>query len=298
MYYFQTCGRDTRCVDIKGRILFKLKVLEKFSLALISPCAQESSKSNDNCSCYRAEFQSRIEATFALTSAESKRPQIDNQRAQLVADIMENDEMREILSKENSFIKTDHDLDEYEIEDYNIETENLKRLKNLQENYDDLMTCYENVQHEKDCLRNRCCKYDELQKEFEALKDQLREYSMLWNEKEHYRRRSVDLDSLKEQYLVLSEETSNIELQLKAEAEINNIKSKTIEELRQDNLFLEQKVNEASMVFEREKNALHCKLKEAECKTMCQDQQIRSLSIQIDNLLEQGPEKVKDTYRV
>lgn len=206
---------------------------------------------------------------------------------------MENDEMKEILSKENACLKKELEMDDFGIHNYNIESENLKRLKNLQESYDELMTCFEALKHEKDCLRVRCFKYEELDKEFEGLKGQLREYSALWNEKEHYQKRSADLDSLKEKYLVLSEETANLELQLKAESTINKVKAKTIDDLRRENLLLEQKLNEASIMFEKEKNSLQCKIKECECKVMCQDQQIKSLSIQIDRLLEQDPDKVR-----
>ncbi|KOB75912.1 Uncharacterized protein OBRU01_06635 [Operophtera brumata] len=286
-----TSGKDTRCIDIKGKILFKLKVFEKFSLALIAPCSQDTTvSSTQDCCCYRADVVARVETTYALTAAESKQPCIDNKRAQLVAEIMENDEMKEILCKENPSLKSELEIDDFGIEQYNIESENLKRLKNLQENYDDLMTCYEALKHEKDCLLVRCRKYEELEKEFEGLKDQLREYSSLWNEKEHYQRRSADLDSLKEQYLVLSEETSNLELQLKAESAISKVKAKTIDDLRHENLLLEQKLNEASMLFEKEKNSLQCKMKECDCKSMCQDQQIKirdkinSLNEQITNL--------------
>lgn len=285
-FIFQTSGRDTRCIDIKGKILFKLKVFEKFSLALIAPCSQDFSiPSGQDCSCYRAEVVTRVETAYALTSAESKQPFLDDKRAQLVADIMENDEMKEILSKENASLKNDFEIDELETDNYNIDSENLKRLKNLQENYDDLMTYYEALKHEKDCLLIRCRKYDELEKEFEDLKSQLREYSALWNEKEHYRRRSADLDTLKEQFMVLADETSNLEDQLKAESEFNNIKAKTIDDLRHENFLLEQKINEASLLFEKEKNDL-------QCKAMCQEQQIKSLSFQVDKLLEHDTEKV------
>ncbi|KAJ0181643.1 hypothetical protein K1T71_002365 [Dendrolimus kikuchii] len=286
-------GKDTRCIDLKGKILFKLKVLEKFSLALIAPCSQDLNLSNQDCSCYRAEIVTHIETTFALTSAESKKPRLDDKRAQLVADIMENEEMKEILSKES--LNGKHEKENIDngfvIDNYCINAENLKRLKILQENFDDLMTCYESVKHEKECLQMKYNKYEELERELESLRRQLMEYNSLWNEKEHYKKRSIDLDSLKEKYLVLSEETSNLEVQLKAEAEINNIKSSAIEDLRSENVLLEKKLNDTVIVFEREKNALQCKLKESECKIMCQEQQINSLSLQIDRLLEQDQNK-------
>lgn len=287
LFLLQTKGKDTRSIDIKGKILFKLKVLEKFCLALIAPCSDIPSAAECSCSCYRAEVEPRLETTFALTSAESNllKTNLDSKRAHLVADIMEYDEMKEIISKDSL---TDDQLDENcSIKPYNIEGENLKRLKNLQGDYDDLMTCYENLKHDKDCLQGKCEKYEELETEYEVLKAQLREYNVLWNEKEHYRKRSVDLDSLKEQYLVLTDETTNLENQLKAESEINHVKSATIEELRNENIACEKKLNEAIIAFEKEKSTLECKLKETECKVMCQEQQIKSLSAQIDRLLEQ-----------
>lgn len=273
--------------------------MEKFCCALIAPCTQDfvsraPQHDNDDCACYRVDVVPRMETTYALTSSEAKQPSLDNKRAQLVADIMSNDEMKEILSKESSAAKPDDDVTDevFIIENYNIETENLKRLKSLQENYDDLMTCYESLKHERDNLEIRCQKYEDIEKEFENLKVQMREYNSLWNEKEHYRKRSADLDTLKEQYLMLTDETSNLETELKAESEINHIKCKAIDGLRGENIMLEKKLNEASIAFEKEKNALLCKLKEAECRIMCQGQQIKSLSQQIDKLIDQDHDKV------
>lgn len=268
-------------------------MLEKFSLALIAPCSQEMRESpQESCACLRAEVVARLD--FPSLSEKPTKPSLDSKRAQLVADIMENDEMKELLVKDSMSDKHDDEQtdDGFGFDTYSIDTENLKRLKNLQENYDDLMTCYEKLKYEKDGLQTRCHKYEELEKEFDNLKDQLREYNVLWTEKEHYRKRSMDIDSLKEQYLILAEETSNIETQLKAESEINHMKSITIEELRSENIALEKKINEAFIAFEKEKNSLQCKLKETECTVMCQDQQIKSLSIQIDKLLEQSHDKV------
>lgn len=272
--------------------------MEKFCVALIAPCTQEfvsdyDDKSED-CACFRVDVLSRVKPTFAITSSETKAPNIDNKRAQLVADIIENDEMKEILSKENSSIKVDeepHD-DVLIIDNYNIDTENLKRLKSLQENFDDLVSCYEKLKHDKAILEKRCDKYEEIEREFENLKIQMREYNSLWNEKEHYRKRSVDLDSLKEQFLILSDETSSLETQLKAESEINHIKCRAMDSLRNENISLEKKLNEASIAFEKEKNVLLCKLKEAECRVMCQEQQIKTLSLQIDKIIEQDHTKV------
>ncbi|XP_052757895.1 repetitive organellar protein-like [Galleria mellonella] len=282
-----TDGKDISCVDIKGKILFKLKVLEKFCLALIAPCSQETNSTTQDCSCYRAEI------AFALKSAESQQLSLDNKRAHLVADIMENEEMKEILSKENCPEKNDNEQVDYyfAIDDYNINTENLNRLKNLQENYNDLMACYESLKHERNFLQMRCQKYEELEIDYENLKAQLKEYNNLWNEKERYRKRSVDLDSLKEQYLTLSDETSNLETRLRAEKEINRIKADTIERLQAENITLEKKLNDSLIAFEKEKNTLQCKLKETECQVMCQEQQIKSLSVQVDRLLEQDQEK-------
>ncbi|KAL0894525.1 hypothetical protein ABMA27_013104 [Loxostege sticticalis] len=288
-----TAGKDTRCIDFKGKILFKLKVLEKFSMALIAPCSQEMKGSSKDCACLRAEIVARLD--FAPQSVESKNPCLDNKRAQLVADIMEHEEMKEILSKDSASEKNedDHIDDACAFDTYSIDTENLKRLKNLQENFDDLMTCHEKLKFEKDTLQSKCNQYEELEKEFDDLKAQLREYNVLWSEKEHYRKRSMDIDSLKEQYLVLADETSNLETQLKAECEINHMKTNTIEELRNENLALERKLNEALIAFEKEKNAFQCKLKETECTIMCQEQQIKSLSVQIDRLLEHSHDKMQ-----
>lgn len=267
-------------------------MLEKFSLALIAPCSQEMKESSEECACLRAEVIARLD--FPSLTADGKKPTIDNKRAQLVADIMENDEMKELLSKDSVSDKHDDGTTEdgFGFDSYSIDTENLKRLKNLQENYDDLITCYENLKYEKESLQTRCHKYQELEKEFDDLKGQLREYNVLWTEREHYRKRSMDVDTLKEQYLILADETSNLETQLKAESEINNMKTHTIDELRSENIALEKKINDALISFEKEKNALQCKLRETECTVMCQDQQIKSLSLQIDRLLEQSPDKV------
>lgn len=235
-----------------------------------------------------------METNYAVTSAELSQPNIDNKRAHLVADIIQNEEMKEILSKDSFSARQNTDIleDVYFLHEFSIETENLNRLKKLQENYDDLMTCYESLKQEKECLGIRCHKYAELEKEFENLKLKVKEYNSLWNEKEHYRKRSTDLDTLKEQYLILTDETSNLETQLKAESEINKIKCKRIEDLQNENVRLEKKLNDALLIFEKEKSTLLCKLKEADCRVLCQGQQIKSLSIQIDRLLEQNQKTV------
>ncbi|XP_050362241.1 putative leucine-rich repeat-containing protein DDB_G0290503 [Nymphalis io] len=282
-----TNGKDTRGIDVKGKIIFKIKVLEKFSLALIAPCTQESSSVKQDCSCYRAEIVTRVETAFALTSAESKIPSLDTKRAHLVADIMQNEDMKEILSKESLSQKIEDDqLDEcFVVDDDNLNVKNLKRLKNLQLNYDDLLQCYDNLKHERDSLNSRCQKYFELENEFECLQNKLKEYNELWKDREFYRKRSEDLDALKENYYVLSEETANIETQLKAEQEINKNKSVTIDELRNENIRLENRISEICLSYEKQRNVFICKLKECECKMMCQEQQIKSLTNQIDSIL-------------
>lgn len=250
--------------------------------------------SEQECSCYRAEVISGVETAYALTSSETQKP-IDTKRTQLVADIMENEEMIELLNKDLKPDMEDEDVQQdYFDEAYSIDQENFKRLKDLQQSFDDLMSCYEALKHEKDCLLIRCRKYEDLEIEFAKLQTQLREYNSLWNEKEHYRKRSIDLDALKEQYLVLCDETTGLETELKAENQINEVKSKVIDELRSDNLSLEKQLNEATIAFEKEQNCAQCKLKESECTIMCQGQQIKSLSIQIDKLLEQDPDKVNE----
>ncbi|OWR50971.1 hypothetical protein KGM_214092 [Danaus plexippus plexippus] len=285
-----TAGKDTRCIDITGKILFKMKVLEKFSLALIAPCTQERS-THEDCSCYRAEILTHVETTFALTSMENNKPNIDidSKRAQLVADIMQHQEMQEILSKEDITSRNeDEQLDDpYNIDNYNIDAENINRLKNLQANYDDLLNCYETLKHERDNIFIQCQKYVNLEQECQCLQNQLQEYNQMWKEKEIFKKRSEDLDKLKENYYILTEETLNLETKLKAEQEINKIKCEAIDELRNENVRLEKKITEASLMFEKQKNNLVCKVKEYECKIMCQEQQIRSLSQQIDNFLEQ-----------
>lgn len=255
---------------------------------MIAPCS-DSSPTDDTCECYRAEI-THMTTTFAITSSEVKKNSQDSKRAHLVADIMEHDEMKDILSKESTSAQ-DTEL-EVGLDTYSIDTENLTRLKNLQVNYDDLMTCYENLKHDRNNLSLRCQQYEDLERECNGLRDQLREYTTLYNEREHYRKRSEDLDHLKEQYIILSDETESLETQLKAEIEINSIKSDTIQDLRSDNIDLEKRLNEVAIALEKEENALQCKLKETECIVMCQEQQIRSLSSQIDRLLEQDPDKV------
>ncbi|XP_038217821.1 interaptin-like [Zerene cesonia] len=288
-----TAGKDTRCIDIKGKILYKMKVLEKFCLALIAPCSQEFSEhtSTHDCSCYRAEIIAHVEPALAIASTEPNKNHLDDRRAQLVADIIDNEEMKEILSKDSILAKNEQRDENYGFDSCSIDTESLNRLKNLQANYDELLTCYDNLKHEKDCLFLRCQKYNDLEKECECMQNRLREYKLLWAEKEHYRKRSEDLDTLKESYYVLSEETTNLETKLKAETEINKIKRNNITHLQSENVALEKKLQELNLAFETEKNSLMCKLKEYECNIMCQDQQIKSLSRQIDKFLEQGHEE-------
>ncbi|CAG5056531.1 unnamed protein product [Parnassius apollo] len=283
-----TSGKDTRNVDIKGKIFYKLKVLEKFCFALIAPCSKD-------CSCYHAEITSWMETTFALTSEETMVTNLDSKRAELVADIMGNDEMKEILRKKNSSVKFEEISAEEDFvvnNNCSINVENLIRLKYLQASYEDLLTCYDELKYEKNCLITKCQKYDELEKEYEKLRDQLNSYNSVWNEREYYKKRSEDLDMLKEKYLVLAEETLNLETQLKAQIEIIDAKSVTMEQLRNENVNLEKRINEASIVCEKEKHALKCRLQEYECKIMCQDQQIQSLLVQINKLLERNNDDV------
>lgn len=283
-------------MEIKGKILYKMKILEKFCLALISPCSK-SIQSNQACLCYRTEIKPHVETAYALTSSEvGPLGNLENKRAQLIADIMDNEEMKEILSF--SSLKTDTDkIDEcnnmgFILDSYSIETENLKRLRDLQKSYEELMVCYENLKRERDILQNRCSHYNDLESEIEQLRYKLREYNDVWQEKEHFQRRSDDLDTLKEKFIVLSEETLNLETQLKAECEINAMKASKITELANDNINLEIKISNITIAFEKEKILLECKLQEAECKIMCQEEQIKSMSTQIDRLLEQETEKV------
>ncbi|CAK1549664.1 unnamed protein product [Leptosia nina] len=287
-------GKDIRGLGVKGKIIFKMKVLEKFCLALIAPCSQEYEKapSVQECSCYRAE----VITTYALTSAETEtKINIDDRRAQLVADIIDNDEMKEILSKDNIIIEKSNpeQVGENLLDTDGSGPENLNRLKSLQANFDELVNCYENLKYEKDCLFIRCQKYVELEKECECMQDRLREYNQLWSEKEYYRKRSEDLDILKERYYILTDEATNVEAKLKAECEINKIKCQNISYLQNENVALERKLQDVTLLSEKEKNSLNCKLKEYECKIMCQDQQIKSLSLQIDKFIEQGHEEIE-----
>lgn len=282
--------------------MFKLMVFEKFCLALMSPCIEESTNlPGSDCTCYHAKVLTRIETTLAVTAESKQESTSDAIRSQLVAEIMDNSEIKDILSKvsadsKNSIISTKETEEQTErricCNTCSLEAKNLKRLKKLQTNYEELVTCYENVKREKICLQARCNQYYDLELELEHLRSQLREYNLLWNEKEHFRKRSEDVDDLKEKYLVLADEAKNLEVQLKAENEINKLKSNTIEELRDLNIALERKLNAVSIEFEKEKNALQCKLKETECKLMCSEQQIRSLSGQVDSLLEQDQDAV------
>lgn len=261
-----------------------MKILEKFCIALLNPCAKKS-RADLECACYRAEMTTRVETTYALTSAEVDKPTVqENKRAQLIADIMDNDELKNVIS--TGSVKPEQD-ECFILDNYNIDTENLNRLKNLQKNYDELMVCYENLKEEKNGLTERCKNYDVLESEVENLQGMLKEYNTVWNEKEHFKKRSEDLNSLREQFMVLSEETLNIEGQLKAESEINSMKASKITELTDDNINLEKRISDITIAFEKEKNSLECKLKETECKIMCQEQQIKSMSIQIDRLLDQ-----------
>lgn len=288
MIFIQTSGKDTRNVDIKGKIFYKLKVFEKFCCALISPCSK-------NCSCYHTEILSRVETAFAVTTQENFEINIDSKRAHLVADIIGNDEMKEILSKNKTSEEGEDNFANETLfinNSCSIEVQNLSRLKNLQTCYDDLLVCYDELKYEKNSLTKKCQKYDELEKDFEILQNQLNSYNMLLTEKEYYRKRSEDLDDLKEKFIVLADETSNLETQLRAQNEINDSKSLMLEQLRSENISLQNKLSESVTAWEKEKHALICKLKESECKMMCQDQQIETLTVEINKFLRKNNDNV------
>lgn len=292
---FKAAGKDTRHIDLKGKIIFKIKLLEKFCLALIAPCSQDynNNPSTQDCSCRDTKVIAHVETEFAFTSEKSMQPSLDVKRAQLVADIIDSEEMKEILHEGSTQVL---DEDNNGGDNYSIETENLNRLKTLQANYDDLLVCYDNIKYERDCMVIQCQKVSELETECSCLQDRLREYNQLWNENAYFKKRSEDLDKLKETYYILLEETTNMETKLKAESEINKIKSNNLNELREENIALDKKLHEMSLEFEKERNSLSCHLKECECKIMCQEQQIKSLSMQIDKLLEQSCSKVLFYY--
>ncbi|KAI5639673.1 hypothetical protein NE865_07920 [Phthorimaea operculella] len=287
-------GKDTRCLDIKGKILFKLKILEKFCTALISPCSQRF-KYDESCECYAAQ----VETIYASTQPEHlvSKPS-DVMRTHLVADVMSNDDMKEIITKETREQQDNGQANDVIVTDnFSIDLDNIKRIKSLQADYEALMNAYEDVRFERDSLKIREQKYGNLEKELEDCRTKLREYNMLYNEREYYRKRSEDLDSLKEQYMVLADESSGLETQLKAEFEINHIKTGTIDELRNDNIALEKKLNDLTIAYEKERNGILCKLQEADCKIMCQEQQIKSLSSQIDRIIDQDPDNIDKVYK-
>ncbi|KAJ2944556.1 hypothetical protein O0L34_g3905 [Tuta absoluta] len=289
-----SAGKDTRCLDIKGKIMFKLKILEKFSTALISPCSQRF-KYDESCECYAAQ----VEAKYMSTQAEYQvsKP-ADMMRSHLVADVMASEDMKEIITKDTRNQQDNGEANDVIVADtYSIDLDNKKRLKSLQADYEGLMDAYEDVKIERDALKIREQKYDNLERELEDCRTKLREYNMLYNEREYYRKRSEDLDSLKEQYMVLADESSGLEIQLKAESEINYIKTGTIDELRNDNIALEKKLNDLTIAYEKERNGILCKLKEADCKIMCQEQQIKSLSSQIDRIIDQDPDNHDKVYK-
>ncbi|XP_045535859.1 cytadherence high molecular weight protein 2 [Papilio machaon] len=284
-----TSGKDTRNIDIKGKIFYKLKVLEKFCCALISPCSKE-------CSCYHTEIISRVETAFAVTTQGNFEINIDSKRAHLVADIIGNDEMKEILSKSNTSGEEEEALANETLFINNccsIEVQNLHRLKNLQACYDELLLCYDELKYEKNCLTQKCLKYDELEKEYETLKNKLNSYNMLLTEKEYYKKRSEDLDDLKEKFIVLADETCTLETQLRAQTEIIDSKSSMLEQIRSENISLQNKLSESSTDWEKEKHSLICKLKENECKIMCQDQQIDTLTVEINKFLRKNKDNAE-----
>lgn len=275
-----------------------MKVLEKFALALMAPCskkfASEAEKENAECECANTKIVGRVETAYALTASESEPPPTsDSKRAHLVAEIMDNDEMKEILEKD--FISDGLDTgNEYcGITCYSIDAENVKRLKDLQKSFDELVECFDNLKHEKDCLQVRCRKYNELEMEVETLRDQLAACKDLWNDKERFRKRSVELEDIREKYFILQNVNGNLESELKAEKEINNNKMQLIDDLRNENLILERKLSDATIAFEREKSALLCKLKEFECALSCKDQEVQSLSDQLQKHFDGSQDRVR-----
>ncbi|XP_037977013.2 major antigen isoform X2 [Plutella xylostella] len=291
-----TDGKDARFLDIKEKIMFKIKVLQRFSLALVAPCTSECKEETSiTCSCNRND---NVRVELALTAPEMNpvTSTMENQRAQLVADIMENEDIKDILIKSSteSIYKDSENYTKPNDTPVSccIDSDNLARLKQLQLDYEDLIQCYENLKHERICLLLRCTRYKELEFELDNIKMQFKEYNGLWNEKEYYKNRSDETDQLKEKYYVLYDETKNLEMQLKAECEKNKTKTNTITELRNENIALEKKLNDTSITFEKETSALQCKLKESECKVMCLEEQIKCLKVQIDNILEHERDKL------
>lgn len=283
----------------------KMKTLETFCIALITPISKSFKQRNveDDSACFYTEV-SPLKDTYALTSVEIEQPftDIENQRAQLISDIMNDNEIKIRFSQTSN--KTEP---EQICERFSLDKQNLLRLKNLQNNYDELMVCYESLKGERDSLLNKCANYDELEAEVNKLQQIVEEYNKIWYEKEHLKKRSDDLNVLKEQFIVLSEETNNLESQLKAETEINLMKSQKIMEIANENINLEKRISDITISFEKEKNALECKLKESQCMIMCQEQQIKSMSLQIDKLLQQENKETttviyiifcKDRYKV
>lgn len=253
--------------------------MEKFCCALISPCSKD-------CSCYHTEIISRVETAFAVTHQDNFEINIDSKRAHLVADIIGNDEMKEILHKSSTPEEEETIANETVlINSCSIEVQNLHRLKNLQACYDELLVCHDELKYEKNCLTQKCLKYDELEKECDNLKMKLNSYNMLISERDYYKKRSEDLDNLKEKFIVLADETSTLETQLCAQSDIIDSKSSLLEQIRSENISLQNKLSEASTDWEKEKHGLVCKLKESECKIMCQEQQIETLTVEINKFL-------------
>lgn len=276
LHLLSTSQDEIGSIDIKGRILLKLKVLEKFSIALIAPCIQRKSLSISTPS---SPVSNQVEAAYAVTISDIPKSNynVEAKRNELILDIMNNDDIKSVLEKQSD--KQDNIQEYFTDDNYDIETNNLNRLKNLQFNYDELMASNEKLRDECNRLQNKCANYETLQFEVEDLREVVKEYNILWNEKEHFKRRSSDLDSLKEQFFVLSEETLHLENQLITE-------SARVVEVAAVNSNLEQKISNITMSFDKDKNVLECKLKEAECKILCQEQQIKSMSDQINRLLE------------
>ncbi|XP_041979921.1 reticulocyte-binding protein PFD0110w-like isoform X3 [Aricia agestis] len=273
-----TLGRDTQNIHIKGKILYKIKVLEKFSIALIAPCNQTDRP--QSCTCYRAEVLTSYETTYAESATESSQNIRDKKRAHLIADIIDVDEINEALNDQS---KSETDSACYfDVDECNTKNKSRFLIKSLQSSYSELVTCYENLKSEKDLLYVRCQELLKVEDENKCLRNSIEDYNNLWNEMEHLRRRSDSLDKFKAKYYFLLNETTNLNSKYVAESEKNKINSDTIDELRNENLVLNKKLKESSLAHDKEINSLLFKIKEMECTNMCKEQQIKNLSSDIE----------------
>ncbi|GBP33666.1 hypothetical protein EVAR_16702_1 [Eumeta japonica] len=286
-----TSARDKSCTELEQIIKQKDAKLKSLQNTI-------KIMENDSCEpyCVYAHIYTALEKIFCVLSQNEKyREYLFLLRALLAADIMETEEFKEILDQEKEMIDENMEMEDNSlmIEEYDIDKKNLNRLILLQRNYDELIICYENVKDERDFIQNKYFKYEELENELQMLRDQLSKFDNIKLERDEYQTR---LDELNTQYIDLSEETLNFKMQLKAESEINVMKTNKIAELRNENIELEKKINDIEMKYRKEKNSLQCKIMEMECKMMCQEQQIKSLTEQIDRLVKENNEKpTRDT---